>query len=80
MPTIEFTCYDKLTTENWRPVLAKKLVPDWLKTMKVQESVRGQKSQTKRSCTAIDDWLKTGWYICAKKDMEELVIEHSALS
>lgn len=80
MPTIEFTCYDKQTTENWRPVLAKKVVPDWWKTMKVQENVRGHKTQTIRSCPAMDDWLKTGWLICAKKDMQVFVSEHSSNS
>ena len=75
MPTIEFTTYDKRTTELWRPVLAKKVVPDWWKTMKVQEMVRGNKTQTIRSCLAMDDWLKSGWYICAKTDMQVKVNE-----
>ena len=75
MPTIEFTTYDKRTTELWRPVLAKKVVPDWWKTMKVQEMVRGNKTQTIRSCPAMDDWLKSGWYICAKTDMQVKVNE-----
>ena len=76
MPTIEFTTYDKECSENWRPVLAKKVVPDWWKTMKVQENIRGNKTQTIRSCPAMDDWLKTGWLICAKRDMEVTVSEH----
>lgn len=55
--------------------IAKKVVPDWWKTMKVQEMVRGNKTQTIRSCPAMDDWLKSGWYICAKTDMQVKVNE-----
>jgi len=80
MPTIEFTTYDKETVENWRPVLAKKIQPDWWKTMKVQESVRGVKSQTIRSCPAMDDWLKTGWILCANRDMEVKVGDGTTFS
>jgi len=78
MPTIEFTTYDKETVENWRPVLAKSIQPDWWKTMKVQQNIRGQKAQTLRSCPAMDDWLKTGWLICAKRDMEVKVSPNSS--
>ena len=69
MPTIEFTCYDSETVKNFRPVLAKDVSPDWWKQMKVQSSQGTVKTQTLRSCPAMDDWLKSGWLLVANRDM-----------
>ena len=69
MPTIEFTTFNTTTLEDFRPVLAKKLTPEWWKKTKVNVDVRGHKVQTIRSCPAMDDWLKSGWLLTANRDI-----------
>ena len=49
MPTIDFHTYNEDTIKNFRPVLAKDIVPDWWKTVKVAEIVKGQTQQTIRA-------------------------------
>ena len=70
MPTIDFTTFNEECLRDWKPVLAKSLSPDWWKKMKVFQHDRGQRIQTIRACPAMDDWLKSGWYILANRDME----------
>ena len=70
MPTIDFHTYNPTTIKDFKPILAKDLVPDWWKKSKVAEVVNGVKQQTIRACPAMDDWLKMGWYLCANRDME----------
>ena len=70
MPTIDFTTFNEESLRDWKPVLAKSLSPDWWKKMKVFQHDRGQRIQTIRACPAMDDWLKSGWYILANRDME----------
>lgn len=69
MPTIEFTCYNSNTVKYFKPVLAKTVLPDWWKTMKIQEMTRFTRQHTIRSCPAMDDWVKSGWYLLANKDI-----------
>jgi hypothetical protein len=38
--------------------------------MKVFHAHHGYKVQSIRSCPAMDDWLKMGWYILANRDLE----------
>jgi len=70
MPTIDFHTYNPITIQDFKPVLAKDLVPEWWKKSKVAETVNGTSQQTIRACPAMDDWLKMGWYLCANRDME----------
>jgi hypothetical protein len=70
MPTIEFHTYNKETLRDFKPVLASSISPDWWKKAKVGEIVRGVVQQTIRSCPAMDDWLKSGWYLLANRDIE----------
>ena len=69
MPTIDFQTYNPTTLQNFKPVLAKNVVPDWWKKAKVGESINGTFQQTIRSCPAMDDWLKMGWYLLANRDL-----------
>lgn len=73
MPTIDFTTFNEESLRDWKPVLAKSLSPDWWKKMKVFQHDRGKRVQTIRACPAMDDWLKSGWYILANRDMEVMV-------
>ena len=68
MPTIEFHSYDSETVKNFRPVLAKSIQPDWWKTIKVGMDVQSKRVTTIRACPAMDDWLKSGWYLLANRD------------
>ncbi len=70
MPTIEFTTYSERTLRDFKPVLAKTYQPDWWRNMKVFHAHHGYKVQSIRSCPAMDDWLKMGWYILANRDLE----------
>jgi hypothetical protein len=69
MPTIEFTTFNEQTLRDTKPVLAKSVTPDWWKNMKFNEYTRGIMGTTIRACPAMDDWLKSGWYLCANRDM-----------
>jgi len=73
MPTIDFTTFNEESLRNFKPVLAKTVSPDWWKKMKIFQAVRGRRAQTIRACPAMHDWLKSGWYILANRDMEILV-------
>lgn len=73
MPTIDFTTFNEKTLRDFKPVLAKSLMPDWWKKMKVFQSVRGNRTQTIRACPAMHDWTKSGWLLCSNRDMEVLV-------
>ena len=69
MPTIDFRTFDGDAFENFRPVLAKNYHPEWWKKAKVKVHHRSQIVQTLRSCPAMDDYLKLGWYIIATQDI-----------
>ena len=69
MPTIEFTTYDTETVKNFKPVLAKNYQPHWWKRAKVGMDIRNKKTTTIRACPAMDDWLKSGWYLVANRDL-----------
>ena len=77
MPTIEFTTYNTETVRDSRPVLAKKVTPEWWKQVKVNMDVHGNKVQTIRSCPAMDDWLKSGWLLVSCRDIEVIKADHS---
>ena len=68
MPTIDFHTYSTETIQDFKPVLAKSITPDWWKTMKVADMNQGMPNKTIRSCPAMDDWLKTGWILLANRD------------
>lgn len=70
MPQIEFTTFSTDNAKNFKPVLAKNVLPEWWKKMKVNQHVRGSRMETIRACPAMDDWLKSGWYIVAVRDIE----------
>tara|TARA_B100001248_G_scaffold128044_1_gene95961 strand:- start:96 stop:995 length:900 start_codon:yes stop_codon:yes gene_type:complete len=72
MPTIDFTTFNENTLRNFKPVMAKKIQPDWWKKMKVFQAVRGRRTQTIRACPAMHDWTKSGWYLLANRDIEVL--------
>jgi len=69
MPTIEFNTYNEQTLRDVKPVLAKSVSPEWWKQMKFSEYNRGNLITTIRACPAMDDWLKSGWYLLANRDM-----------
>ena len=73
MPTIDFITFNEESLVNFKPVLAKNLLPDWWKKMKVNQSIRGKFTQTIRACPAMHDWTKSGWFITANRDMQVLV-------
>ena len=73
MPTIDFTTFNERSLRDFKPVLAKSLSPDWWKKLKIFQAVRGRRTQTIRACPAMHDWLKSGWYILANRDIEVLV-------
>ena len=72
MPTIDFTTFNEDTLRNFKPVLAKSVLPSWWKKMKVFQSIRGRRTQTIRACPAMHDWTKSGWYLLANRDIEVL--------
>ena len=72
MPTIDFTTFNEDTLRNFKPVMAKKIQPDWWKKMKVFQAVRGRRTQTIRACPAMHDWTNSGWYLLANRDIEVL--------
>jgi hypothetical protein len=69
MPTIDFHTYSKETVQNFRPVLAKSIQPEWWKKAKVAEVVNGIINKTIRSCPAMQDWLSSGYLIVANRDL-----------
>ena len=69
MPTIDFTTFNEDSLRDFKPVLAKNLLPDWWKKMKVNQAIRGKFVQTIRACPAMHDWTKSGWYIVSNRDM-----------
>ena len=73
MPTIDFTTFNEDTLRNFKPVLAKTVLPSWWKKMKIFQAIRGQRTQTIRACPAMHDWTKSGWYLLANRDIEVLV-------
>ena len=72
MPTIDFTTFNEDTLRNFKPVLAKTVLPSWWKKMKIFQAIRGQRTQTIRACPAMHDWTKSGWYLLANRDIEVL--------
>lgn len=70
MPTIEFSTFNTNNAKHFKPVLAKSVQPEWWKQMKSHELVHGNKTQMLRSCPAMDDWLKSGYYIVANTDIK----------
>ena len=69
MPTIEFSTFNEDTLKDSKPVLAKSVKPEWWNNMKFHEYNRGIKQATIRSCPAMDDWLKSGWYLMSNRDI-----------
>jgi len=69
MPTIEFSTFNEDTLKDSKPVLAKSIKPEWWNKMKFREYNRGIKQATIRSCPAMDDWLKSGWYLLSNRDI-----------
>ena len=69
MPTIEFSTFNEDTLKDSKPVLAKSIKPEWWNNMKFHEYNRGIKQATIRSCPAMDDWLKSGWYLLSNRDI-----------
>ena len=72
MPTIEFHTYYKSAYENFKPVLASSVQPDWWKKMKAQEIVHGRKQHSIKVCPAMQDWLTMGYYLIADRDLHVL--------
>tara|TARA_Y100000114_G_scaffold121014_1_gene116082 strand:- start:1178 stop:2023 length:846 start_codon:yes stop_codon:yes gene_type:complete len=73
MPTIDFITFNEDSLRDFKPVLAKSMMPDWWKKMKVNQAIRGKFTQTIRACPAMHDWTKSGWYIVSNRDMRVLV-------
>ena len=69
MPTIEFRTYNPEAFQRFKPVVAKTYMPEWWKSAKIRIDHRGEGAQTIRSCPAMDDYLKTGWYIITACDI-----------
>ena len=69
MPTVEFRTYNPEAFQRFKPVVAKSYMPEWWKTAKIKIDHRGLAAQTIRSCPAMDDYLKTGWYIITACDI-----------
>ena len=79
MPTIDFTTFNEETLRDFKPVLAKTVLPGWWKKMKVFQAIRGQRTQTIRACPAMHDWTKSGWYLLANRDIEAVSYTHLTL-
>lgn len=80
MPTIEFHTYNKETLRDFKPVLASSIQPEWWKRAKAGELTRGMIQQTIRSCPAMDDWLKSGWYVLANRDIEVIMYDGQSVT
>ena len=78
MPTIDFIAHNENAYRDFKPILAKSISPDWWKNAKVAMHVKGLFTKTIRSCPAMDDWLKSGWYITANRDIEVLMYEEQS--
>lgn len=72
MPTIEFKTFDKdnKTFEYYKPVLAKKYLPEWWRNFPSRNGFMMEPTVTFRGCPAMQDLLATGWYIVLTKDVE----------
>lgn len=80
MPTIDFIAHNEKTIRDFKPVLAKSVSPEWWKKAKVGMHVKGDIVQTIRSCPAMDDWLKSGWYVLANRDIEVIMYDGQSLT
>jgi hypothetical protein len=75
MPHIDFITNSKDTLRDFKPVLAKSIMPEWWKKGKIDQYIRGEFVQTIRACPAMDDWTKSGYYIVANRDFKILAGE-----
>jgi hypothetical protein len=80
MPTIDFIAHNEKTIRDFKPVLAKSVSPEWWKKAKVGMHVKGDFVQTIRSCPAMDDWLKSGWYVLANRDIEVIMYDGQSVT
>lgn len=80
MPTIDFIAHNEKTIRDFKPVLAKSVSPEWWKKAKVGMHVKGDIVQTIRSCPAMDDWLKSGWYVLANRDIEVIMYDGQSVT
>jgi len=70
MPYIDFISNSENTVRDFKPVLAKSVMPEWWKKGKIDQYIRGEFVQTIRACPAMDDWTKSGYYIIANRDFQ----------
>lgn len=80
MPTIDFIAHNEKTIRDFKPVLAKSVSPEWWKKAKVGMHIKGDFVQTIRSCPAMDDWLKSGWYVLANRDIEVIMYDGQSVT
>ena len=80
MPTIDFIAHNEKTVRDFKPVLAKSISPEWWKKTKVGMHIRGDFVQTIRACPAMDDWLKSGWFVLANRDIEVIRYEDQTVT
>jgi len=80
MPTIDFIAHNEKTVRDFKPVLAKSITPEWWKKTKVGMHIRGDFVQTIRACPAMDDWLKSGWFVLANRDIEVIRYEEQSVT
>ena len=78
MPTIEFNTYAHNAYENFRPIPASKMMPDWWKRSKIHIVEGGQPGISLRSCPAMHDWLATGYYVVANRDIQCIYEENES--
>ena len=70
MPTIDFIAHNEDSVRSFKPVLAKKMQPEWWKKARVYVDRQGATTQSIRACPAMDDWMKSGWMIVTQHDIE----------
>ena len=70
MPTIDFIAHNEDSVRSFKPVLAKKMQPEWWKKARVYIDRQGATTQSIRACPAMDDWMKSGWMIVTQHDIE----------
>ena len=80
MPTIDFIAHNEKTVRDFKPVLAKSISPEWWKKTKVGMHIRGDFVQTIRACPAMDDWLKSGWFVLANRDIEVIRYDEQSVT
>ena len=80
MPTIDFIAHNEKTVRDFKPVLAKSITPEWWKKTKVGMHIRGDFVQTIRACPAMDDWLKSGWFVLANRDIEVIRYDEQSVT